>query len=245
MRNTKGKTYEEIYGPKKAKELKEFRRKNAVSQMKVQRKGKTREEIFGKEKADELKNIFSKKFSGKGNPNYQGGKIIINCENCNKVFKVYKVFKDIRKRCSQECHNIVMENQVEFTCKICNKESSRKESWGESKYCSMKCRNLDYKGENNPNWKNGISFEPYSTDWTKELRLYIRTRDNFTCQLCDMTEVESLVEMGRVLAVHHIDYNKQNCDKSNLITVCSKCNSKVNGNRDYWINYFSKELELV
>ena len=37
MSNTKGKTYEEIYGVKKVKELRKLRKDNAISQMKKQR----------------------------------------------------------------------------------------------------------------------------------------------------------------------------------------------------------------
>lgn len=37
---------------------------------------------------------------------------------------------------------------------------------------------------------------------------------------------------------NHIDYNKKNCNPKNLITLCRKCHSKTNSNRDYWINYF-------
>lgn len=246
MRSTKGKTYEEIYGSKKAVELKAIRKKNAIYQMKVQRKDKTHIEIYGEKKAKEIAKNQSIVTGGENNPNYQGGKIILNCQKCNKEFEVCKALKNIRKHCSQECYNKFMETKIEYKCIVCSIRFSRKPSCGESKYCSWKCYHNTVAQEGNPNWKGGVSFEPYSTDWTKELRLYIRTRDNFTCQLCNMTEIESLIQMGRILTVHHIDYNKQNCDKSNLITTCAKCNSKANSNRDYWIKYFnSKLLELV
>jgi len=38
--------------------------------------------------------------------------------------------------------------------------------------------------------------------------------------------------------IHHIDYNKFNCESSNLITLCLKCHLSTNGNRDYWYAYF-------
>lgn len=83
-------------------------------------------------------------------------------------------------------------------------------------------------GEKNPNWRGGKSFEPYSVDWTETLRRSIRERDNYICQLCS--------QYGN--SVHHIDYDKKNCNPDNLITLCQKCNSIVNKNRDYWENYF-------
>ena len=85
-------------------------------------------------------------------------------------------------------------------------------------------------GAQHPHWNNGSSFEPYSLDWTKTLKQNIRERDKYTCQLCG--------QFGNV--VHHIDYNKKNCNLENLITLCVSCHTKVNFNRDYWTNYFQK-----
>lgn len=78
-------------------------------------------------------------------------------------------------------------------------------------------------------WKGGISFLPYSVDWTETLKRSIRQRDNYICQLCSQYGNE----------VHHINYNKKNCDTNNLITLCHSCHSKTNNNRNYWIRYFS------
>ncbi len=87
------------------------------------------------------------------------------------------------------------------------------------------------------NWQGGKSFEPYSLDWTASLRRTIRERDHYICQLCQK-------EQGDIAHdVHHIDYNKQNCDPKNLITLCHICNIKVNHNREYWTNYFNKIIE--
>ena len=63
------------------------------------------------------------------------------------------------------------------------------------------------------------------------------------CQNCGMTEEEHLIVKGRVLDIHHIDYNKQNCQKSNLITACQVCNIRANFNRDYWYAYFTYIME--
>ena len=45
----------------------------------------------------------------------------------------------------------------------------------------------DYKrrGKNCNFWKGGISYQPYSIDWTNTLRILIRERDKYTCQLCE------------------------------------------------------------
>jgi 5-methylcytosine-specific restriction endonuclease McrA len=99
------------------------------------------------------------------------------------------------------------------------------------------------KGKNNPNWNKGSSFEPYSLEWIGELKKKIRTRDNHICQNCGMTEEEHIKKYNRVLDVHHIDYNKQNCKEINLITTCSICNIKANSDRNYWFAYYTYIME--
>jgi hypothetical protein len=80
-------------------------------------------------------------------------------------------------------------------------------------------------------WKGGISFEPYSLEWNAALKRQIRRRDNFTCQMCWEHEKE------RAFDVHHIDYNKKNCTPSNLVTLCHRCHTRTNSNRQYWQNF--------
>lgn len=82
-------------------------------------------------------------------------------------------------------------------------------------------------------WKGGISFEPYSVDWTKTLKISIRERDKYTCRICGKHQEDI------VFPVHHIDYNKKNCNTDNLILLCLSCHAKTNINRNYWINYFN------
>jgi hypothetical protein len=90
-------------------------------------------------------------------------------------------------------------------------------------------------GKNHHNWKGGISFQPYSLDWTKTLRKSIRERDGYKCRLCGSSEDDT-----KSLNVHHIDYNKNNCNPTNLITLCHSCHTKTNFKREYWKLYFTK-----
>jgi len=96
------------------------------------------------------------------------------------------------------------------------------------------------RGKDNPNWRNGSSNLPYPFAFGEELKKSIRDRDDNICQLCSKTKEQE----GKNLCVHHIDYVKENLDPSNLITLCNGCNSKVNGNRGYWIGFFKPELLL-
>ena len=99
--------------------------------------------------------------------------------------------------------------------------------------------------QNNPNWTGGIAEDGYSFEFTEELKEQIHQRDNYECQNpeCNMTEEEHLIVYGKKLPIHHIDYNKQNCSKENLITLCHQCNIRANYNRDYWYAYFIYLME--
>jgi len=101
------------------------------------------------------------------------------------------------------------------------------------------------KGKNHPNWQGGISNNPYSAEFSNKLREEIRKRDNYQCQLCGITEEEHLIIYGRILSIHHMDYNKKNCKENNLISLCNQCNARVNFNRIYWINYFRGVLNEI
>jgi len=92
-------------------------------------------------------------------------------------------------------------------------------------------------GERAPNWKGGISFLPYCSKFNKALKEKIRERDGRKCQLCPCNEEEN----RRKLDVHHVHYDKENC-APDLILLCRRCNSKVNGNRDYYENLFISKL---
>lgn len=144
---------------------------------------------------------------------------------------------------------------IEHLCKciICGNKISRV-----TYYRGKRCRSCEskrrielgitgYKGQNsgevNGNWQGGISKLPYSFEFTSILKEFIRKRDNYTCQNCGMTEEEHLIVYGRVLDVHHIDYDKQNCKENNLITLCNQCNTRVNFNRDYWFKEFWSKIE--
>jgi len=94
------------------------------------------------------------------------------------------------------------------------------------------------KGNKHPNWKGGKSFCKYPREFCVALRLKIRDRDNFTCCRCGKTEDEEKLQIGRVLCVNHIDFNKNNNNETNLNTLCAVCNTQINYNRSYWKEVF-------
>ncbi len=108
-------------------------------------------------------------------------------------------------------------------CKICDRLLNDR-----SANLCQKCYLSNQTGKNNANWNGGISNLPYSFEFNSELKTFIREKYGYICQLCDSE--------GKT--VHHIDYDKSNSKENNLFNLCSKCNSKVNFNRDYWYAYF-------
>lgn len=107
-------------------------------------------------------------------------------------------------------------------------------------YGKKHTKKVGLKKEKHPNWKGGISKEPYNQEWTKELRDRIRNRDNHICQLCMIKESD----LKKKLTVHHIDYDKKNCDEGNLIALCHSCNIKVNYNRVFWTGFITGFIYL-
>lgn len=106
------------------------------------------------------------------------------------------------------------------------------------------------KAELSPNWQGGKSFEPYGVEFNKELKELIRKRDNYRCQECfrHQDELFKNTKAGirkYKLHAHHIDFNKQNNNPNNLISLCNDCHMQTNYGRDNWINYFQEKINGV
>jgi hypothetical protein len=97
-------------------------------------------------------------------------------------------------------------------------------------FCSYRCSRM---GPNNPQWKGGISYEPYCIKFTKYLKEEIRDKFGHRCFLCHMTEEMN----GCKLSIHHCDYLKsQGCQgqRWSLLPLCKQCHAKTNTRRWYW-----------
>jgi len=188
---------------------------------------------------------------GKNNHNYKNGKFQIKNNKCVDCEKSLKNMSATRcKSCARKelyrlnilnCKGKNNSSYKDGRCSkkyYCNEEGCNNEiSYQAYKYKNGKCRSCMYKfmvGKNAPNWQGGLSFELYPIEFTKELKEQIRKRDNYTCQLCGKKQGK------RKLPVHHIDYNKENLDPNNLISLCMKCHAKTNFNREFWETVFTK-----
>lgn len=110
------------------------------------------------------------------------------------------------------------------------------------KYCSRKCSELGlvgkYTGENHPNWKGGISFQPYCQLFNTDFKTRVRVFFDNKCVECGKTNKENC----KNLCVHHVNYEKSACcdDVEPLfVSLCSSCHSKTNTNREYWEEKFT------
>jgi hypothetical protein len=205
-----------------------------------------------------LCNSCSKK--GKRAYNYKGDKAkykqIYYCVDCKKEIHPStslhgegRCIKCANKKTNIERKSYIGKNNPAFKdgrsikkhyCIDCGKENG---------YRSLRCRSCAAKEKlknpkNHPNYLNGLSLTPYSSDFNSELKEEIRNRDNYTCQNCSMTEEEHLIVVGTDLHCHHIDYDKMNSKEDNLITLCNSCHVRSNYNRNYWKEYYKNKMEV-
>lgn len=177
---------------------------------KSEKKGKTYEEMYGRERAKEIKENHRKNMIGKNKNNTK--ELWKNSNYRNHMIEVHK-----GKKCSNKTKEKMRLSHkgVKFSEK--HKQKLRHPKTKEHALNISKGILKYYE-------KMGISKEPYSNDWTSTLKRAIRERDNYICQICSM--------YGQV--VHHIDYNKKNCNCNNLLTLCNSCHSKTNQSRNKW-----------
>lgn len=100
-------------------------------------------------------------------------------------------------------------------------------------HCHHEDNIIKFTGSGNPNWRGGISYEPYCSIWTNDLKDFIRFRDGDVClnPCCKSLNKSNLV-------IHHINYIKKDCDPINLITLCNTCNTEANFNRKWHTSWY-------
>lgn len=170
------------------------------------------------------------------------------CKQCNKEFKTsHKVAVNCSRACRNKANPLVYTPEKiakhKIACKGINKGEKNpaygklgKNSWTYGTKRTEECKKYlseikkgRYKGDKNPMWKGGISYEGYSEEWTNELKTLIRKSYGFCCLICHKNGFD----------VHHIDYNKKNCNPTNLVCLCRSCHMKTNTKREYWQEYFT------
>ena len=95
-------------------------------------------------------------------------------------------------------------------------------------------KNYWQEGEKHHNFNNWSSLKEYDFKFNDNFKKMIRKRDNFKCVCCDRTEKNN----RRKLSIHHIDYNKQNSNPNNCVSLCVQCHTETNYNKNVWKNFF-------
>jgi len=162
------------------------------------------------------------------------------CSKCfhmsraNKLRMDFNMIKESFKKEKYILHTVDYTNcdqKLEYTCNRGHKHSISWHNWQRGHrclYCYYEDEFKRKKGKDHWNWKGGVSKEPYCQDWTKDLKEFVKERDDHKClnPNCNAKNSEDLT-------VHHIDYNKKSCGPENLITICRSCNSIANKNRKW------------
>jgi len=153
------------------------------------------------------------------------------CIDCGKELKNRR-----SKRC-RSCNNTGINNPGHkhgkcINNKVCVDCGKPKSIMGKRcPKCSLKFNTGVFKpGKLHPNYIDGRTSVEYTEKFNKQLKSKIFKRDGYTCQLCFKYPIKC--------QCHHIDYNKQNNQEINLLTLCRSCHGKTNFKRDYWFSYF-------
>lgn len=153
-----------------------------------------------------------------------------------------KANKDKRKETSKKYVENNRDKRIETVSRNNIKSVERKRQWYINWRNSIGGRSWDqFCKERSENKVSGN----YPAGFNSKLKKLIKDRDNNCCKLCGISGPLSREVFGRSLAVHHIDYNKENLDYNNLTTTCIACNASVNANKEYWQVYFGNKTPKV
>ena len=122
--------------------------------------------------------------------------------------------------------------KLNYICPKGHKHSMAWCNWRQGYRCPT-CDDILKSGPGHYNWQGGISCEPYCPIWSdKEYKKDIKLRDGDVClnPYCSKKDHR--------LYIHHIDYNKKNCEYKNLITLCGSCNSRANVDREWHTDWY-------
>jgi len=168
------------------------------------------------------------------------------CEVCGEMIQPrtrdYPSTYALRKTCSGTCHRRYRwRSKDEWrasavkACVICGcdfmpHEDEPRCSFVRRLACGVQC-GRELAGylrwqKNHPGETYSGRASAYPREWSTDLRDRVIRRDRHKCQMCGAAEN---------FHIHHIDYDKQNCDLTNLITLCRKCHGRTSrANREVW-----------
>ena len=101
---------------------------------------------------------------------------------------------------------------------------------------------ISSRGNKNPNWQGGISLDIYPQEFNISLKRAIREKYN-NCDFFSGLH-KNIISPNKELSVHHIDYNKNNCDIDNLIPLNGTNHNYTNFKRWFWIKLIKNTQEI-
>lgn len=159
------------------------------------------------------------------------------CNNCNKNIFItrYQLINFKKHFCNKFCesqYNVGSRNPnykgiKKYCCDNCGKEIERYViSKFKHHFCSKNCAN---DGKFNPAYIHG---ESDSMKYGPEFfNIRSKLKGKLFCAECGKSRVQ----------LHHIDYNKNNNNFSNLLPLCINCHTKTNcKNRTMWTNKYKE-----
>jgi hypothetical protein len=141
----------------------------------------------------------------------QSNKILIkvDCAICGNEFEHISSRCNKAKYCSRKCYHKSqkLKGKKEYTCFHCEKKFIGHAAH-KRKYCSIECTGKSVR----ENWH-----PIFSTVRKKMLKEGLIE----ACERCGYNEVK------QILGIHHIDQNRKNNKKENLMVVCPMCHSLI------------------
>jgi len=172
------------------------------------------------------------------NPNWHGGPIKTNCGYCGKLLRRSKSqFNEYDEHfCSKDCLARARTTLIEVQCECCGKTIERLPKYIEKYahlFCDRSCRSAWMCGPNNTAWNGGTKSLQYCNAWTdEEYKSELKERDGNQCLNPYCKHKDTLI------VLHHIDYDKQNCAPTNLISLCGQCNLRANVRREWHKGFY-------
>jgi 5-methylcytosine-specific restriction endonuclease McrA len=128
----------------------------------------------------------------------------------------------------KEGHNLIITSRKRRICRVCVNTSRKRSRHRKGISNEYRDRYADRTGIN-PFIIGGREYHPL---W-REIRKLVYKRDNWTCQECGVHCCNN-----KKINAHHIDYDINNNNFTNLITLCTSCHMKTNFRREHWIDYY-------
>jgi predicted HNH restriction endonuclease len=161
--------------------------------------------------------------------------VIKKCIVCNKEFSTKPCLIDKNKFCSKECYyksQVGKKQPEEYVVKRALANTGKKRS--EDFRLSQSLRQM---GSNNSNYKHGLEGTKEYRREKSEKNRFVKTKDEWLeyfggkCQLCGMSNYDSLLTYGKRLSIHHKDNKGRmvkipNNEVDNLILLCCSCHRK-------------------